>query len=60
MMMVRIEITSLRSGRDKLALESNFAREKLDSFMKEFEHQVIIHQALEVHLWTKSMAVFRV
>ncbi|XP_024018829.1 nuclear-pore anchor isoform X2 [Morus notabilis] len=35
----RMEITSLRLERDKLALESNFARERLDSFMKEFEHQ---------------------
>lgn len=32
---------SLRSERDKFALEANFAREKLDRFMKEFEHQVI-------------------
>ena len=31
----------LRSERDKMALEANFARERLDSFMKEFEHQVI-------------------
>ncbi|KAJ4836929.1 hypothetical protein Tsubulata_022036 [Turnera subulata] len=30
---------SLRSERDRLALEAKFAREKLDSFMKEFEHQ---------------------
>ncbi|KAL0009589.1 hypothetical protein SO802_011091 [Lithocarpus litseifolius] len=35
----RSEIISLRSDRDKLALESNFARERLESFMKEFEHQ---------------------
>ncbi|PON79571.1 Nucleoprotein TPR/MLP [Trema orientale] len=34
-----IEIASLRSERDKLALEANFSRERLDSFMKEFEHQ---------------------
>ena len=39
---LRSEIISLRSDRDKLALESNFARERLESFMKEFEHQVII------------------
>ena len=32
---------SLRAERDKMALEANFARERLDSFMKEFEHQVI-------------------
>lgn len=37
----RSEIISLRSDRDKLALEANFARERLDSFMKEFEHQRI-------------------
>ncbi|VVA22155.1 PREDICTED: nucleo TPR [Prunus dulcis] len=35
----RSEIISLRSERDKLALEANFARERLESFMKEFEHQ---------------------
>ncbi|KAJ7949034.1 nuclear-pore anchor [Quillaja saponaria] len=35
----RNEIIILRSERDKLALEAKFAREKLDSFMKEFEHQ---------------------
>lgn len=37
---VRSEIISLRSERDKFALEANFARERLESFMKEFEHQV--------------------
>nr|CAN80561.1 hypothetical protein VITISV_040288 [Vitis vinifera] len=36
---VRSEIISLRSERDKFALEANFARERLESFMKEFEHQ---------------------
>lgn len=36
----RSEIISLRSGRDKFALEAEFAREKLDSVMKEAEHQV--------------------
>ncbi|PPS02417.1 hypothetical protein GOBAR_AA18245 [Gossypium barbadense] len=35
----RGEIISLRSERDKLALESNFAREKLESVMKEAEHE---------------------
>ncbi|KAF5728160.1 nuclear-pore anchor isoform X1 [Tripterygium wilfordii] len=35
----RSEAISLRSERDKLALEATFARERLDSFMKEFEHQ---------------------
>ncbi|XP_050104542.1 nuclear-pore anchor-like isoform X2 [Malus sylvestris] len=35
----RSEIISLRSERDKLALEANFSRERLESFMKEFEHQ---------------------
>ncbi|CAL5321269.1 unnamed protein product [Camellia sinensis] len=33
------EMISLRLERDKLSLEANFAREKLDRFMKEFEHQ---------------------
>ncbi|KAG6675327.1 hypothetical protein I3842_15G095500 [Carya illinoinensis] len=37
----RSEIISLRTERDKLALEANFARERLDSFMKEFDHQRI-------------------
>lgn len=32
----------LRSERDKLALEANFAKERLDRFTKEFEHQVTI------------------
>ncbi|KAL6974118.1 hypothetical protein U1Q18_028301 [Sarracenia purpurea var. burkii] len=36
---LRSEMISLRSERDKCALEANFAREKLDRFMKEFEHQ---------------------
>lgn len=40
--MVRCEIISLRSERDKFASEANIAREKLESFMKEFELQVII------------------
>lgn len=39
--MVRSEIISLRSERDKFNSEANIAREKLESFMKEFERQVI-------------------
>lgn len=39
--MFRSEIIVLRSERDKIALEGNFVRERLDSFMKEFEYQVI-------------------
>lgn len=39
--MVRSEIRSLRSERDQFASEANIAREKLESFMKEFERQVI-------------------
>ncbi|GFS36628.1 nuclear pore anchor [Actinidia rufa] len=35
----RSEVISLRSERDKLALEANFASEKLDRFMKDYEHQ---------------------
>ncbi|KAE9584981.1 putative nucleoprotein TPR/MLP1 [Lupinus albus] len=35
----RSEIIVLRSERDKMALEANFARERLESFMKELEHQ---------------------
>ncbi|KAM5586916.1 nuclear-pore anchor [Rosa sericea] len=35
----RSEIISLRSERDKFASEANIAREKLESFMKEFELQ---------------------
>ncbi|KAG6625188.1 nuclear-pore anchor-like isoform X1 [Carya illinoinensis] len=37
----RTEIISLRTERDKFALEANFARERLNSFTKEFEHQRI-------------------
>lgn len=33
---------SIRSARDKLELEARFAHEKLERFMKEFEHQVHI------------------
>ncbi|XP_051134756.1 nuclear-pore anchor isoform X2 [Andrographis paniculata] len=35
----RGEIISMRAERDKYALEAQFAQEKLDRFMKEFEHQ---------------------
>ncbi|XP_050371497.1 nuclear-pore anchor [Argentina anserina] len=35
----RCEIISLRSERDNFSLDANIAREKLESFMKEFEHQ---------------------
>lgn len=35
----KAEIQSLRSERDKLALEANFAQEKLARFMKEFDQQ---------------------
>ncbi|XP_047158317.1 nuclear-pore anchor [Vigna umbellata] len=35
----RSEIILLRSERDKMALEADFSRERLDSFMKEFGHQ---------------------
>ncbi|KAL3633343.1 hypothetical protein CASFOL_022870 [Castilleja foliolosa] len=36
-------LISLRSERDKLALEVQFAQEKLARFMKEFDHQVYLH-----------------
>ncbi|XP_074272093.1 nuclear-pore anchor-like [Silene latifolia] len=36
---LKTEIISLRSERDKLALEANFAQEKLERFVKEFNHQ---------------------
>ncbi|KAA8523384.1 hypothetical protein F0562_009807 [Nyssa sinensis] len=36
---IRSEVISTRSERDKLALEANFAREKLDRFMREVDHQ---------------------
>lgn len=36
----RSDIILLRSERDKMALDAKFARERLDSYMKEFEHQV--------------------
>ncbi|KAK9278500.1 hypothetical protein L1049_028066 [Liquidambar formosana] len=35
----RSETISIRTERDKLALEANFALERLDRFMKESEHQ---------------------
>lgn len=35
----KAEIISLRSERDKFALEANFAQEKLERFMKEYDHQ---------------------
>ncbi|XP_027342867.1 nuclear-pore anchor isoform X2 [Abrus precatorius] len=35
----RSEIIILRSERDKRTLEANFAKERLESFVKEFEHQ---------------------
>ncbi|CAM8980267.1 unnamed protein product [Rhodiola kirilowii] len=36
---IRSDLLSTRNDRDKLALEANFARERLESFMKEFEHK---------------------
>ncbi|RZC46759.1 hypothetical protein C5167_039709 [Papaver somniferum] len=35
----RSEIISIGLERDKLAMEVNFARDRLDNFMKEFDHQ---------------------
>ncbi|KAK9681650.1 hypothetical protein RND81_10G018100 [Saponaria officinalis] len=35
----KAEIISLRSEREKLAMEANFAQEKLERFVKEFDHQ---------------------
>lgn len=46
---IRSEIIALRSERDKLALEAEFAREKLDSVMREAEHQV--KQFNVVYVW---------
>lgn len=37
----RSEIIAIRSERDKLAMEANFAREKLEGIMKESERKVI-------------------
>ncbi|KAG4947672.1 hypothetical protein JHK87_043679 [Glycine soja] len=42
----RSEIIVLRSERDKSALEANFAREKLNDIMKEFEHQAITSKGI--------------
>lgn len=36
----RSEIISVRAERDKLSLEAQLAQEKLERFMKDFEHQV--------------------
>lgn len=33
------ELFSARAERDKMSLEANFSKERLDSFMKEFDHQ---------------------
>ncbi|KAK9149954.1 hypothetical protein Syun_008263 [Stephania yunnanensis] len=35
----RSNLVSLRLERDKFSMEASFAKEKLDSFIKEFEHQ---------------------
>ncbi|MQL71937.1 hypothetical protein Taro_004263 [Colocasia esculenta] len=35
----RNDLTTIRLERDKAVLEAQFAKEKLDSYMKEFEHQ---------------------
>ncbi|KAL0407153.1 UNVERIFIED_CONTAM: Nuclear-pore anchor [Sesamum latifolium] len=43
---LRNDIISLRAERDKLALEAQFAQEKLARFMKEFEHQREEHNGL--------------
>ena len=39
----RSDIIAIRSERDKLAMEANFAREKLEGIMKESERKVIFH-----------------
>lgn len=43
---LRSEIISLRSERDKSALEAQFARDKLDRYMKDFELQREEHNAV--------------
>ncbi|KAF3668086.1 hypothetical protein T459_16631 [Capsicum annuum] len=43
---LRSEIISLRSERDKSALEAQFARDKLDRYMKDFEIQREEHNAV--------------
>ena len=39
----RSEIIAIRSERDKLAMEANFVREKLEGIMKESERKVIFN-----------------
>ncbi|XP_019183397.1 PREDICTED: nuclear-pore anchor isoform X3 [Ipomoea nil] len=43
---LRSEVISLRSERDKSALEAQFAQGKLDRFLKEFEHMREEHNAV--------------
>nr|GMD57863.1 nuclear-pore anchor isoform X1 [Ipomoea batatas] len=43
---LRTEVISLRSERDKSALEAQFAQGKLDRFLKEFEHLREEHNAV--------------
>ncbi|KAK4370532.1 hypothetical protein RND71_010007 [Anisodus tanguticus] len=43
---LRSEIISLRSERDKSALETQFSRDKLDRYMKDFEFQREEHNAV--------------
>ncbi|XP_078447741.1 nuclear pore anchor [Wolffia australiana] len=35
----RSDLSAIRLERDKMILEANFSKERLDSFMKEFDHQ---------------------
>ena len=37
----RTELMSLRSERDKAVLEASFARDRLNGFMAEIDHQVL-------------------
>ncbi|VFQ58763.1 unnamed protein product [Cuscuta campestris] len=45
---LRSEVISVRSERDKSALEAQFAQEKLDRFLKDYEHMREEHNALIV------------
>lgn len=38
----RNDVTSLRLERDRMSLEANFARERLDSLLKDTELQVLL------------------
>jgi hypothetical protein len=45
----RTELVSLRSERDKAVLEADFARDRLNGFTVELEHQVLFCALIYFH-----------